>query len=231
MEDNAENKWVTASDSATTSRTDFEPLSEISDDIGGNATPKIHLADKGVQYVLDDEISDGRFKLSYDMYIDKTTVNSGYGRYFRTYLDNAAHAFDAATGVAAAEDTSASFFHMMDYQDALYTTSDETLLGATQNNSSDLVPPKAAALSETKLEGEKWYRVVIDGDLTDNVVVVSIYAHGDKYSEAPDMTTPIISANGYFTEGRDRKLKQIKFRRTAGGDNYYDNIKLEKEAK
>ncbi|MCC8160494.1 MAG: Ig-like domain-containing protein [Oscillospiraceae bacterium] len=222
-DDTENNKWIVSSD-GTVGTTAVE----TSDDIGGNDTAKLYLVNKAVQYVLNDAITEGCFKLTYDMYIDKTTNPSGYGRYFRTYLDNAAHDYDATTGKSSANDTSGSFFHMMDYYDAVYTTSSVDLLSANQNSS---FTTGATQLSETALEDAKWYRVVIEGDLDNDVVIVSYYAHGDSYNVDLDISTatPVISANGCFTADRTRSIKQIKLMRTAGGDLYYDNIKLEKE--
>ena len=81
--------WITSADGVTvaeaaadTSKT--ATVSEISDDKGGNTTPKLYLANKAVQCVLNDAVSTGMFKLSYDVMIDKTTNSSNYGRYFRT---------------------------------------------------------------------------------------------------------------------------------------------------
>ncbi|MCD8180132.1 MAG: Ig-like domain-containing protein [Firmicutes bacterium] len=232
-DDTTNNKWIISYDGTTAAEAAADSsktvtASEISTDIGGNDTAKLYLANKAVEYVLDEAVSEGCFKLTYDMYIDKSTNASGYGRYFRTYLDNAAHDYDAATGKASVNDTSGSFFHMMDYYDTVYTTSSVDLLSANQNSS---FTTGAIQLSETALEDAKWYRVVIEGDLDNDVVIVSYYAHGDSYNADLDISTetPVISANGCFTDDRTRSIKQIKLMRTAGGDLYYDNIKLEKE--
>ncbi len=223
-DDTANNKWIRSSDSDTEAY-----LSEITDDIGGNTTAKIYLANKAVQRVVDEPITSGCFRLSYDFYIDKTTNSSGYGRYFRTYLDNTAESYNAATGMASTNSTDGSFFHMMDYYDAVYTTNDTSHLSANQNSfdSSAVVQLGSAAL-----DGDKWYRVVIEGDIDNNVAVVSYYLHGTDGTYNPDAvsTEPVITGNAELTEGRTVSVAQIKFMRTAGGDLYYDNIKLEKEA-
>ncbi|MCH5211457.1 MAG: Ig-like domain-containing protein [Oscillospiraceae bacterium] len=225
MENDAENnKWIRSADSKT------ESLSETTDDIGGNATAKIALANQAVQYVLDEALTDGYFKLTYDMYINKGEGNS-YGRYFRTYLDNDAHPFDALTGKASEYNADNAFFHMMDLHDLVYTTSDASLVSAKQDNESALIEPEAKKLSPNALAGAKWYRTVIEGSLrNDGIVIVKIYPHGDTYQEDLDISAvdPVIATEAYYTDGRARALKQIKFMRTAGGTIYYDNIKLEK---
>lgn len=233
MTDNAANKWIVssdgliASDAEVTGGSKTVTATEVSTDKGGNATAKLNLADKAVQYVLDDEIASGFFKLTYDMLIDKDVNTSGYGRYFRTYLDNAAHPFDAATGKASAFGNENAFFHMMDYNNVVYTTSSVALIAGGQNND---FSTGAIKLSETTLDSNKWYRVVIEGDIDNDIVNVKYYAHGDAYNESLDVSTatPVINNMGCFTDGRDRKIKQIKFMKTAGGSLYYDNIKFEK---
>ena len=222
MEDGNGGKWITSSDSASSTRDDAEPLSEDDTDIGGNDTAKIHLADKAVQYVLDETITEGFYKLTYDMYIDKTTKPSSAGRYFRTYLDNNAHPFDTNTGVASSNGTDYSFFHMADIGNKVYTTSTVGALGTSNEND-------GVALSETELAEKTWYRVVIEGSLyVGGTVKISFYPHGDTYNPDVAETNALISAEGQYTEGRERAIKQIKFMRTQGGDIYYDNIKLEK---
>ncbi len=236
MGNNPDNRWIISSDGSTEAEANAGTATQVTayeDTVirHGNYGAKLCLANKAVQCVLSDEeaITEGRFRLSFDMYIDKTTNSSGYGRYFRVYLDNAAHLYDEDSGKASEMGTDASFFHIMDYNNVVYSTSTVDLLAASDKNAAALVEPAAKILSDTPLDDAKWYRVVIDGDLTEDTVVISFYAHGDEYSDNPDMTTPVISANGYFTEERVRRIKQIKFMRTAGGDIYFDNIKLERE--
>ena len=123
---------------------------------------------------------------------------------------------------------------MMDYQNQVYTTSTTALIAAGQNDAVDGVLPDAALkLSETTIDDGKWYRVIVEGDLDNNMVQISYYAHGDSYDDAIDIANlePVIKSMGCFTEGRDKSIKQIKLMRTQGGDLYFDNIKFETEVK
>ena len=240
-DDTANNKWIISSDGVTKAEntadsTKTVTASEISDDKGGNTTAKLYLANKAVMYELDEAISSGCFRLSYDVMIDKTTDNNSYGRYFRTYLDNTAHEFNSTTGKSSENVNTSAFFHMMDFYDKVYTTSDVDLIAANENNAdaadnTKLPSNGSVLLSETGLTDDKWYRVVVEGDLTNDIVIISYYDHGDAYNADLDITseTPVIQNNGCFTEGRTKSIAQIKLMRTKGGDLYFDNIKLEKE--
>ena len=216
------NKWIVSSDGILGST-----ASEDTSDVAGNTTAKLKLENKAVQYVLDDAITSGCFKLQYDFLVMKD--DQTYGRYFRTYLDNAAHDYSTETGQASAMGNENAFFHMMDMENMVYVTRTADLVGATQDSTN--IDTDAVKLSDSALESGKWYRVVIEGDLDNGLVNVKYYDHGDQYNESLDISsaTPVIDCDGCFTEGRARELKQIKFMRTAGGVLYYDNIKLEKE--
>lgn len=232
MSDNSANRWIISSDGKTAAD-GTATASESRDDINGNSSSKLHLSDKAVQYVLNDAISSGYFRLSYDMLIDKTST-SAYGRYLRTYLDNTAHAYDAASGKASEMGTGGAFFHMMDYQNNVYTTSSIDLIAAGQNNAvNGVLPAEAHKLSDNVIDGNKWYRVIVEGDLSSNIVYVSYYPHNDDgtYTESLDTSaiSPLFKSMGCFTDSRTPSIKQIKLMRTAGGSIYYDNIKLEKE--
>lgn len=205
-------KWIVSSDGTVGS-------TAVSDtnDIGGNATEKIKLTDKAVQYVLDDAkaIKSGPFTLSYDFYDDNT---ADAGRSFRTYLDNAPHAVSG--GQATEMGTDAAIFHMMDVGGKVFVTKTVADI-AGKAEAGDQVGNLA-------LEPSKWYRVVITGDLDENKVNVSYYLHGTDGTYNPDKISaePYISSDVSFTDGRTLAIAEVKFMRTAAGNLYYDNIML-----
>ena len=213
MSDGNGGKWVISADG------DAEKVVDDNSDIGGNASSKMKLMDKAVQYVLADSIKTGEFEFSYDFYDDNTNAA---GRSFRTYLDNTAHPYDETTGQATEFNSDSAFFHMMDVGSKVFVT-----------KSVDDVAGKAEAgiqVGSAALEASKWYRVVIKGELgATDPFTVSYYLHGtdgtynpDNISETPVLTT----SEAPVTDGRAPQLAQIKFMRTASGNLYYDNIKL-----
>lgn len=213
MADGDGGKWIVSSDGTlnTTAVSD-------STNIGGNGSDKIKLTDKAVQYVLDEPITEGSFELSYDFYDDNT---ADAGRSFRTYFDNAAHQYDASTGQATEMGNTSAFFHMTDIGGKVYVTDKESDVGAST--------AVGTQIGDKALEANKWYRVVIKGDLDNNTLDVAYYLHGSDGQYSPDniSETPYISSSAAkFTDGRTAKLAQVKFMRTAAGNLYYDNIKL-----
>ena len=218
MQDGKGGKWVTSSDSPAS--TIENPLSETTEAVQGNATAKIALGDKAVQYVLDEELSEGSFELSYDFL---TTNEDATGRSWRTYLDNASHPFDVLTGIASAANTDGAFFHMFDLESKPYVSKTVADLSAKTAVGSQI--------GSEALKSNQWYRVVISSDdlgQTSGAVNVSFYLHGTdgQYNTTAISAAPALSGTASFTDGRAAALKQIKFMRTAAGTLYYDNISL-----
>ena len=213
MSDGTGGKWIISADG------NAEKVVDDSSDIGGNASSKIKLMDKAVQYVLGESIKSGEFELSYDFYDDNTNAA---GRSFRTYLDSAAHPYDETTGQATEFNSDSAFFHMMDVGSKVFVT-----------KSVDDVAGKAEAgiqVGSAALEASKWYRVVIKGELgATDPFTVSYYLHGTDGTYNPDniSATPVLTTSeAPVTDGITPELAQIKFMRTASGNLYYDNIKL-----
>lgn len=207
-------KWIVSSD-GTVGTTVVEDTT----DVGGNSSAKLKMTDKAVQYVLDQPAAEGEFVLSYDFYQAGST-----GRSFRTYLDNAAHDYSESSGQALALGNENSFFHIMNVSDKVYYTTSGNDAGATSATGT------STQIGTTTVENNKWYRVVISGELgTDNPVTVSFYEHGtdgtynpNNISAVPTITTTTAA----FTDDRDAVLAQVKFMRTGSGTLYYDNIQL-----
>ncbi len=116
--------------------------------------------------------------------------------------------------------TDGAFFHMDDVDGNVYVT--DTVADIATKEA------KGTQVGSSALENDKWYRVVINGDLDTGEVSVAYYLHGTDGMYAPDnvSTTAAISGDVSFTEGRDAAIKQVKFMRTANGTLYYDNITL-----
>lgn len=211
MADDPNNGWIVSQD-GTVGTTVVEDTSNVQ----GNDTAKIMMTDKAVQYVLDEAVTEGTFTLSYDFLMN----GNSNGRSFRTYLDNTEHPYDSSTGQATAMGTDGAFFHMDDVGGNVYVT-DTVADIATRE-------PNGTQVGSSALENDKWYRVVINGDLDTGEVSVAYYLHGTDGAYAPDnvSTTAAISGDVSFTEGRDAAIKQVKFMRTANGTLYYDNITL-----
>lgn len=211
MADDPNNGWIVSQD-GTVGTTVVEDTSNVQ----GNDTAKIMMTDKAVQYVLDEAVTEGTFTLSYDFLMN----GNSSGRSFRTYLDNTEHPYDSSTGQATAMGTDGAFFHMDDVDGNVYVT----------NTVADIATKEAKGtqVGSSALENDKWYRVVINGDLDTGEVSVAYYLHGTDGMYAPDnvSTTAAISGDVSFTEGRDAAIKQVKFMRTANGTLYYDNITL-----
>lgn len=211
MADDPNNGWIVSQD-GTVGTTVVEDTSNVQ----GNDTAKIMMTDKAVQYVLDEAVTEGTFTLSYDFLMN----GNSSGRSFRTYLDNTEHPYDSSTGQATAMGTDGAFFHMDDVGGNVYVT--DTVADIATKEA------KGTQVGSSALENDKWYRVVINGDLDTGEVSVAYYLHGTDGMYAPDnvSTTAAISGDVSFTEGRNAAIKQVKFMRTANGTLYYDNITL-----
>ena len=192
---------------------------ETSEAVKDNETNMMALTGGGVQYVLDNAIGEGPFTLSYDMY-----MKSANKRSFRTYFDNAADQINES-GKAVSSTTNNAFFHMTNVNDKVYVTGDVDDIsfdGTTAMKS-------GVQVGKNELEPNRWYRVVISGDIGKGPVTAAFYKHGVSGTYAPTKISAepsLITTEAPFVTGRDALLKQVKLIRTATGTMYYDNIKL-----
>ncbi|MCD7904552.1 MAG: dockerin type I domain-containing protein [Clostridiales bacterium] len=204
--------WVVSSDGSI--EEGAETAYETSDDVSGNDTVKLAVSDKAVQIAIPEEYQSGSYVIEYDFL---TTNTAEAGRSFRTYLDNAVHAYDEETGQATEYGNGNAFFHMTDIGSIVYTTTAEADIAA--GSVTDTMNKLCG------LEADKWYHITLESENGGDTATVTIALHSaDGTYDPENISEPLYSGTVSVTENRDTTAKQLKFMRTAGGILYYDNI-------
>ncbi len=188
------------------------------DDIGGNATEKIHISDKATFKKFNNPISSGKAVFETDIYT--TGENT---RTFRIYLEND-YTPDDGNGKAAVDvlPTTNIFYHLTDLVGGTYVIgSDKSNANASTDAGAELVGQIAA---------NKWHRVRVEIDFDAKTAVTSIYMHGTDGAYNPDgiSETPVGTVTQALVPDKgEYALKQIRLVRTAAGaDAYFDNVSV-----
>lgn len=204
--------------------------------IGGNSTAKIYIGNKAVLKQFDTPATSGKYQFSVDFLTDYDAATAG--RTFRIFLENDKSAiesttttdtgtfdnFDDALGYITEGNLSGAntFYQLADVGQKAYVVEiDDTGFG--KNGTTGGV--EAAAF-----EANKWYHIVVDIDLDAKTTVTKIYSHGDSWAPDTDWAaaTPVGTVTSNFVADKTPSLAQVRFVRTAGGNIYFDNVKLAK---